>query len=268
MNKLVLFSFIITVVFSTTCVFAKESDEQNTKWVHGSLSTGLEQRYLAPRPSRLINDELMIWTNLYLEANKGPAKGLFVNLWNSYGLDDNDWSSNNGDEVDLTLGWNGKAYNLDISISASFFNQHPIEDWEDTWVPTVKVSKEFKFKWFRDDHFIRPQIWIEWLSKTKEFDDGAFVTLSNIKHQWKKPFDIEFLTFSQTIMMPWDDGFDGAENDSDGFFLRWNADLTWKVSDKMLIKLPTFTILQPLTHTDDGRDRRTTSWGFRIIFPF
>jgi hypothetical protein len=85
----------------------------------GSVSTAVKNRYLVSKgiaPS----DEPVLQTNLFVPV----ASGLYVNGWWSLGLDDTKFSSNFGDETDLTLGYGGSVGPVLLDISASYYNFH------------------------------------------------------------------------------------------------------------------------------------------------
>lgn len=252
---------VLSVVFCVQVTPAFSQDKLEEWEPHGSLSFTLQERYFGLRNSRILNDDWMLWTNLYLDL----PRGFFTNIWWSVGLDDDEISSNYGDEVHPTFGWKGKICDLDMSISATLINLYPVEKWwhDDAWVQSFTLSKSFSC----GNHVIRPEFWVEWLSKTDDFDNGALVLLPNIKHFWKKPFDIDKLTFSHTTMLVWDDGFDKCKNSSDGLFFRWQGGLEWELSKNTKLILPGLTVLTPLTDPHDGRGGET-SLNFAIRYSF
>jgi hypothetical protein len=51
--------------------------------------------------------------------------GLFLDLCYSSGFN-TDWSTNWDDELDYTLGWNGKVKNLDLTMSLTYFDNYSV----------------------------------------------------------------------------------------------------------------------------------------------
>lgn len=257
-------AFVLVFVCSLLCFEggAVQAEDGSKGWEpHGSLSFTLQERYIGLRASRLVHDDWMLWSSLRLEL----PQGFFANFWNSYGLDDLDFSSNSGDEIDTTLGWQGGLYGFELHLSVTFFNLHPIERWwdDDNLVQTIAVAKNFPLA----NHSIRPECRVEWVSEADDYSGGTVVLLPNVTHNWYRPFGIGPLTFSHNTMFAWDDGFDKPKNSSDGVFLRWSGGLQWSLAENLTLTLPGFTALVPLTEPGDGR-KEETSWNTCISFAF
>lgn len=252
------FFVVLCLLLQGSSVLAQGSKKYRP---HGYLSLKLEENYISLRPSRLVHDDWMLWTELNLEL----PKGFFVNIWHSVGLDDNELSSNDGDEIDITAGITRRILDFDLSLSFTFFNLYKLGDWSNNNVMSeaIKISKEFHFK----NHSIRPELWIEWVHETDKFNDGAIELFPNITHVWNKPFSIKPLTFFHKTIIVWDDGHNFANNSSDGVFLRWCAGLQWSLTQRAVITLPGFTGLMRLSQPHDGR-RNETSWSCEIKLLF
>ena len=229
---------------------------------HGRVSFTLQQRYLALRVSRSLHDSWLLWT----DASFDLPQGFYLGVWHYMGLDDNDLSSNGGDELDPYLGWKGTLAGLDFRLETIYFNLHPVEHWYrgDAWAQSSAVAKKFDLF---PDHTLRLEAQVDWLSKADDFSNGALVLLPNATHEWQAPFGIDTLIFSQKVWLAWDDGFDGPGNSSDGFFLRYNAGLHWELKPDITLMFPGFTGLLVLTNPHDGRES-AVSLNFGLKFSF
>jgi len=235
---------------------------QEKSWrPHGSLSLTLQEKYIGLRVSKNLHDDAMIWTNLKVD---NLPLGTYVAYWQSVGLDDSEFSSNGGDEIDVTVGICQKLAGINIDLSATLFNSPKFGDWwEDVWVQTLVFSKGFTF----GDHSFKPAMIVEWISSTDDFDGGAVVLRPNISHTWQNPFGLERVSFSHCPMICWDDGFDLPGDDSNAVFLRWSAGVNWQISENISATLPGVTCLWSIVEGDDGRGEETSlnaslKWSF------
>ena len=261
MKRKVWIECMIVLLVCGSALFAKP-DEFTEKWEpHGELSFTFEEQYIGLRVSKVLYDRSVLWSNLYLDL---PG-GFYLNGWWSVDLQDDEVSSTWADEFDSTLGYKWKINDFDASISASLYNIIPLRKWwnENVWSQDFTLSKTFSY----GDHSISPEFWIGWISETNDFESGSLFMLPNVKHFWKEPFGIEKLTFSQTIMLAWDDGFNMCGNKSDGIFIRWMPGLNWEIGKNTTLVAPAITILGALTDPHDGRGGET-SLNFSLIHRF
>ena len=144
---------------------------------HGSLSFTLQQRYIGLRVSRVLHDTWMLWTDAVLKL----PYGFYLEGWWSYGLDDHDASSNGGDEFDPIVGWQGEFGGLYFHLASVYFNLHPLGQWYhgDVWSQMLAVGKTVPLV---EDHSLRLEGVIEWLSEADDFTNGALVLRPNIGH--------------------------------------------------------------------------------------
>jgi len=228
---------------------------------HGFLSTTWQQQYIGLRVSGVFYKESMLWTELYLNL----PNNFFMDLWWSADLQDSDLSSTGGDEFDTTFGWQTKFFGLDAMVSVSQFTCLPSKGFlgeGHAWSPDLILSKSFKIN---EKHTVTPAFWIGYLSFNDDFWKGALYTLPNIRHDWKEPFGIEKLTFSHTVMFPWDDGF--IANSSDGLFFRWMPAFNWQLSKHLTLTAPGVIIVEPITDPHDGRGDEI-SLNFSLAYHF
>ncbi len=261
--------FIVIIVLSVLGTAIVLRAEEKEIWKpSGYLSFQLQQRYIGLCVSRLIHDDELLWS----EFNLNLPKGFFVDLWYSYGLDDNNISSNYGDEIETQIGWAGDLFkNINLGLSITLFNTYPIGDWwdGDIWLQTFTISKKFEIL---KHHFLTPKFQIDWISETNKFKDGATVLLPSINYSWQEPFGLERLTLFQQVTLAWDDGINFANNNSDGFFFRWEPNLCWELykgkhNNSLIMTLPGITILTPLCDTHDNR-KKEISWNCALKYTF
>ncbi|MDO8571691.1 MAG: hypothetical protein Q7R79_03350 [bacterium] len=236
---------------------------QTNSWTpNGSLSLSLQERYIGIRVSRVFHNGVSLWSDL----NVNLPKGFYVNIWNHYGVDGRE-TSKQPNELDLTLGWRGDLprVGLEVGFATTYINNSPLGLWweRDVWAQSATFSKTYTF----GQHTLRPQLRVDWLSRTTDFGGGALVLMPNVSHTWKRLFGIEPLNFIHQVFVIHDDGFYVPKNDSEGYFLRWNAGLRWRLSKKTTITLPSFIAQVPLHRGGDGRGQ-TTSWGSSLSFSF
>ena len=176
-------------------------------------------------------------------------------------------TSKQPDELDLTLGWHNNIplWNLDVGLATTYINNAPLDLWweKDVWLQATTISKTYVV----GQHVLKPQIRVEWISRTKDIGGGALILMPNISHTWKKPLGIKPLSIVHQAFVIHDDGFDPPGNDSKGVFLRWNAGLKWQIAKNASLTLPGFCAQVPIQKGDDGRGQ-ATSWGTSFSISF
>lgn len=265
--KRILSLIVFIFCFNLFC-FSQETEENFWKSItpdNGKFSTQFRENYLGLRISRNIYDDWMNWSSLDVSWDEG----LFLGIWNTAGLENA--ASTGGNELDITAGWKFSKvteWDLDVTISATYFNLNKVGDWRgsDVWVQSLQISKSFQLS---DDHSLQAQVWLEWISEVNDFRGGALVNLSNVNHHWDKMFGVGWLSFNQNFMFPWDDGFKKAGNSSDGLFLRYTPSINFEVTRNLSI-FGGVTILTPINSPGDGRDDTEISpfFGATLSFAF
>ncbi|MFA4960357.1 MAG: hypothetical protein WC548_01715 [Candidatus Pacearchaeota archaeon] len=188
-----------------------------------------------------------------------------MNLWWSNDLQDWDLASSSGDEFDITIGWQTKVFGLDLMTSASQYTCLPNPGfWGEGHALSGDVIMSRTIP-LTEKQKVTPALWVGYLSMNTSLDGSSIYVLPNVKHNWVNPFGIEQLTFSQTLMFPWDNGFMG--NDPDGWFVRWMPALNWKLSKHLTLTAPSAIILEPIIKPHDGRDS-ATSLNFSLTYDF
>src|SRR3989344_4643566 len=238
------------------------ADKTNCWSPNGSWSLSLQERYIAIRVSRVPHNGLSLWSDL----NINLPEGFYVNIWDHHGIEGRD-KSKQPDELDLAFGWRRQIswYDLEVGLATSYLNNSPLGLWltHDALSQAATISKTYAF----GQHTLKPQIRVEWMSLATDFDGGSFILMPNVSHVWRQPFSTKPLCFTHPLFMVHDDGFVGPKNDSEGYFLRWNAGLRWQLSKRMTLTLPSYAAQIPLHKGNDGRGQ-ATSWGTMLTWSF
>ena len=228
--------------------------------LHSYLSSGVQHGYLGKRVSRNIYPGLMLWSELDCDL---PCHA-FLNVWDSTKLDNG--AGHGGDELDLTFGFQGKLGDYNVKISSSLLNVYPLDKWwnGDIAVQSLFVSRDFKL----GDHTIQPEMRVEWTAKTDDFGGGALILMPSVTDIWSHPFGIKRLTFVQKATVAWDDGFNGAGNNSSGVFAYGDWSLNWELTKHISVTLPSIGLIIPLHDAHDGRNKTEPTFGASLTFRF
>lgn len=109
------------------------------------------------------DDGALVFDGLVIQGNVtfSSESGLFIDVW--YSQDTENSQASWGDEVDYTIGWNGKlSENISLSVSLSYFDNHLLGQ-----VPFNDLIKSgFKVSW-------------ENISSSSRFELTPFVAYSN-----------------------------------------------------------------------------------------
>jgi len=255
---------IAAIIFALfVCSPTTHADIETNSWLlNGSLSISLQERYIGIRVSRVLYDGVSLWSDLTVNL----PKGFYVNVWNHYGIGDRVVSKQPG-ELDLTLGWRQSVpwLGLEVGLATTYLNNSPLDLWweRDAWAQSAILSKTYTF----GQYTLKPQLRVEWISRTTDIGGGALVLMPNVSHTWRRVFGIKPLSFIHQIFVIHDDGFDLPKNDSEGYFLRWNAGLRWQLNKRTILTLPSFIAQVPIHRGDDGRGK-ASSWGSSLVFSF
>ena len=254
---------VITVVAIIGLSVSVEAESQINSWIpSGSLSLSLQERYIGIRSSRVLYDGPSFWSELVVNL----PKGLYLNIWDHQGIA-GDPASKQPNELDLTFGWRGKVplWGLEAGFSTTYLNNSPVGLWfeGDVWSQAATLSKTYRL----GNHTLKPQLRVEWFSRANDVGGGVYLLMPNVSHTWEQPFGIKPLCLAEQAFIIHDDGFKPAKNDSESYFLRWNAGLRWRLSKSVALTLPSFSAQIPLHSGNDGRGQ-ATSWGTSLVFSF
>ncbi len=190
------------------------------------------------------DDGLVFYPDAVMQGNITLAhrSGLFLDLWYSSGFN-TAWSTNWDDEIDYTLGWNGKINgDLDLSISATYFDNYGVGDllYNDVvkgfvriGLPTSKINESFSLTPFASwtGYFIPDD-------KTP-FEGGNVFALG---------LDSElaiacWLKVASTTVIGWDDGCFGVKP---GSIFRHTSTVNVQISEHVTWNALEATIYVPL----------------------
>ena len=212
-----------------------------------SVSVSYLSRYIGSIVTKPIHSEPVLWTDMYLDL----PHDFFFYGWKSMDLQDNDMSSSWGDEFDLTVGRNFDIRDLNWSAAISYYNVLPLSEWydQDVWTTEIRASRSFEVR----SHTLRPEMRMGYIWVSKGFSDGAVYIQPNLNHKFNLTGR---LSFSQMLMLSWEDGFDFDGNSSDGLFIRWDPNLSFNLTNKLTLSVGG-VMIEPLHGPKDGRGDET-----------
>ncbi len=222
-----------------------------------TLTIQVKDKYLLGKDIVAYNKPV-VQTDLFIPL----IKGFYLDLWWSSGFNKN---LNGGfdDEIDYTVGWSGEVKNLNLDLGVAYYNLFNLGRVAgDILQPYFEFGKSFRIK---EQHLLTPyfrtEIYfpVEW--KGVDAKRGALI-FGGVKYEWQA---LEYLTVSQKLAMVYDTGTFIASDR--GFLGDYNLALSWKVTEKMSIDLPTFRAIVPLSNLNDGRETKTV-FGTGITFKF
>ena len=184
----------------------------------------------------------------------GLPEGFFVGSFHSYGLDDNEFSSNFADELDLYGGWNGSLRDLclksdiQVGVSASYFDLFPLGEFQgDIFKVEVSAKRPFETSLgtvtvYGDAEFMTPVNWPEKESGI-QVSTGLRHSLS-INDTWTVTHGPRVI--HDTGAMSFDAGFVGE----------YRLKLDASVSDSVTLTPLEVMASTPLVGMDDSRETR------------
>lgn len=249
-RRFALSALVLTFCLSLTALAEPPQEQKGLEeWKPtGFLSTSFYDKYIAARINRELTSTPVIWSEAYVNL----PKGFFTDFWMSNGLDDSKFSSNFGDEIDMTLGWKGKFEGWDVKFAVLYMDIVPlgtIGSGKDVIDYAAFLSPgEYTF----GKHTFRPEWRMEWMSDADDIEAGAAILMPNITHTWKEPLDIKSLCWINQYRVAWDSGFRG--NDSSGVFFQVDGGLQWRITKDITWMMPGYRIIMPLDDPTDGRE--------------
>jgi len=245
MNKHIVSVSLITAlavfaIFGSTAAYAKTM-----------LSSTLRTKYAAGNGA-VFHDEPVIQSSIFHESQNG----VFCSLWNSIGLDDSDPSSNFGDEIDWTVGWQGDVRGFGFEATLAYwdvvdlFSDKPA----DIVGVTLAVSKALMMG-------INSSLSVERYIPTDSsvFNGGHRITVG-LSYTGKIDESMSAFVGQEVV---WEDGVFGLDS---GFNGKFSTSINWKVG-RATIAFPTLTVYTTLSDFKDGRKDEFVA-GSGISFTF
>lgn len=228
----------------------------------GTFSVGVQSKLLKPRFSRVIYDEPALVQNLTLNL----SNGLFFDVWNSIGLNDDAASAGRGNEIDLTVGYKGKIEGLDFKLSFGVVDLSSLGEirQNDLFAFSASLSKTFTLGEWEGTHLLRPEFRFDWVFEAEQWSNNAPVLLPSVRHTWQKPFGFKDITVFEQFGLQWSGDF--GRNTSDEIFFQMSLGLEWQVDDHIKF-VPNLMFVAPLTGGNDGR-KAEVACGINMVFSF
>lgn len=207
-----------------------------------ALSTKFWSQYL-DNNGAVIHDKPVFQSDLLISL----PLGFYFDFWHSMGLDGTGLSTDLGDEIDYTLGWNGNLKGIGFDLGFSYLDFIDLFKMPkgDVLRPYAEINKEFKIT---EKNIITP--YVRW--------DGSFPAGANspkggqwfsagLKHIWQIN---EIAALQQKLFTLYDTGALGFEKAIIG---QYHIGLGWSVAKSVTLELPNFKISTPFTSVNDGR---------------
>lgn len=231
---------IVLVTGITEVVFADSSSED----ISFTLSSKVYSQYLIADTGHIGHDKPVIQTDLFISL----PKGFYFDLWHSAGLDGTGLSSDYGDEIDYTVGWNGKLGEINLDLGVSYFDLVDLFKLPhgDLIRPYLELNKGFDIT---ESHRLTPYVYLgfPYSAKGDEFGHGFFVR-SGIKHAWQITPE---LTLNQKTNLFFDNGACGFDS---GILGEYRCDIGWQISKSTTIDLISLKFVTPFTSLSDSRE--------------
>lgn len=169
---------------------------------------------------------------------RGPC---YADLWISTGLDDDDFSSNVGDEIDYNVGCTGsyRGFSLDagvLYVDAHRLGQGPNGDVVDFYVAMSRSWGEWNLT-------LKPEFYLPGGSSL----EGGWLVHLKANREWGLS-DRLSLSITPEIVVD-----DGAFGFAPGWFGLVELGLNTRVTDRVLLR-PMVKLSTPITNVNDGRD--------------
>ena len=262
MNRIAtLTGFYLCSIFCSSLVLAQDEATSPVEALEGSSSSsGLSfelsvfywNKYLDNTGGIVNLDRPVVQTDLILSFDSG----LYLELWNSTGLNGGGLSSDYGDELDLFVGWTEEVellgVNLDLGVA--YFDILPVGTLTDTDViqPFIAVSKNFDVA---EGQTLSPFIRTEFIFGGANTNQGETYFHFGLEHA------VEFtdaLSLGHKIEVQYDPGIYDFDA---GWIGEYAIQFDWNVSKTITLTPISVRISTPLSDVNDERGTEFV-WGF------
>lgn len=248
--KKVLKSMILVIIL-IACLEVKIASAQEN--VSITLSSKIWTKYLGTN-GFVYHEEPVIQTDLFISL----PKGFYVDIWHSVGLDDNNLSSNYGNELDYTLGWSGEIKGFLFDTGISYFDIYKTfeNSGEDIIQPYVVLSKEIPVS----NSVFSPYLKAELPFSAKNSNSKGIYLYAGINHLLELT---EKLSVNHEMYFLHDNGAFGLNS---GIIGGYNAGLSYNISNHVILEPILIKTTTPLF----GAELRKTEtvFGSGITFNF
>ncbi len=190
--------------------------------------------------------------------------GLTLDVWASMPADLSEIGEDFATELDITLGWQGKVgdYNLSASIAYDDLYRTLTPEGSDLIVLATEISRDFKFKLRKEgDLMLSPFARVEVNFTPDGTIHGDALPRVGAKYAWQVN---DLLTVAGKAMVVYDPGIAGGD-------VAWVANvegsLLWKLGKHAVLEAPFIKYVDPINSLSDGRKGELVG-GVGITFPF
>lgn len=226
--------------------------EANAEDISFTLSTKVWSKYLGSSGA-VVHDKPALQTDLFVAL----PKSFYFDIWHSMGLDGTSLSSDLGDEIDYTLGWNGKVKTFSLDAGISYFDIIDLfHSNSDAIQPYAEINRSFNFS---KNHSFSPYARVETLFPFNNPGKGLYA-YSGIKYAWRLT---PAITINQNAGLIYDSGVFGLEN---GFAGRHNLSFIWSPSKSINFELLNTKITIPISSFSDRKNEIAFGAGLMLNF--
>ncbi len=216
--------------------------------IHTALSSHVLSQYELFN-GVVVHDDLVVQTDITATFPGGFQLG----VWYSAGLNDDSFSSDFGDEVDYTVGWNGKVGQTSVSAGVSYFDilelGHRTKGVVDVLRPYIVASQSYEVA---ENHTLGPVAKLEGKLRVEGHADAGVTLWLGIQHAWKLN---PRLDFNQKLRVIGDTGSIGFH---DIILGRYDAGFAYRLGKNVAWNVLSFTATTPFTSAADGQETSTT----------
>ncbi|PIR41877.1 MAG: hypothetical protein COV30_01655 [Candidatus Yanofskybacteria bacterium CG10_big_fil_rev_8_21_14_0_10_37_15] len=261
LNKKISFCFfsLILLLLAGTSIQGQQQEEKNKKKnIHYILTSGFHNKYLG-NDGAVFHDKPLLQTDFFIEFPK-IFDGCFIDIWISFGLDGTDFSSDFGDEVDVTGGCRKEiSFGFKFNGEVSWYDIFPVFSLKNGDVIKLKarISRPLHIRGEGFVLYFSDEIYL--ISKQTEHLKGGAIIRSGI--DWNKK--IKNRVYVETGMEIFYDN--GAFLFDNGWFSK--SQLGFGGIAGPLKFGPKLVTIIPLTEVNDNRKTEIAlSFGVSVIF--
>lgn len=243
--------FLLLVVIGLFSIIASQSNAGDDFSV--TVSSKVWSEYVGAM-GVVVHNKPVLQTDLCLSL----PKGFYFDIWHSAGLDDDDLSSNFGDEIDLTGGWTGEiGKNFYLNVGLIYYDIYPLLEGDqlDAFVPFIEAGRNFEV----GSHTIVPFGRLEVNLLTGDTNSGVYL-FAGVKHVWKLPADF---SIRQKADLFYDSGGFGM---IPGLLGRYEGELSWQVSGIISLEPISVRVRTPLDSIPDRETEAAFGAGATLYF--
>lgn len=228
--KTLVISVCISICFFPFALAEEQASEKlpNEYSFSFALSSGFSSEYVIQNGLKLHDEAWHTQGTLFL------PKGFYFDAFMSLGLDDSEFSSDLGDEIDWALGWSSKIYDkIGVDARVSYYDLHDVFDFtkEDLVFPYLEVNygEVRPFTWFGFTAYASVEN--PFTAQEDNLSQGL-LTHGGVRYAFSCA---EFLDIAGRLEVTHDDGALGLDT---AFLCRYEIGLVWKLNEYITLNVP------------------------------